>query len=58
MNTFEIGMPDVGSDERLSKGENTESARVLRDYELDLPSGGVRLAAHLVGTHFHDAILV
>ena len=44
--------------ERLSKGENSESARVLRDYELDLPSGGVRLTAHLVGTHFHDAILV
>ena len=43
--------------ERLSKGENTQSARVLRDDELDLPSGGVGLIVPLNGTHILDAIL-
>jgi len=43
--------------ERLSEGENTESARVLRDYELDLPSGGSLLDRPCTGRHFDEATL-
>jgi len=43
--------------ERLTKGENTQSARVLRDYELDLPSGGSLAARLSTGKHFDVATI-
>jgi len=43
--------------ERLSKGENTPSARVLREYELDFPSGGSLLDRLCTGKHFDEVTL-
>jgi len=43
--------------ERLSKGGNTQSARVLRDHELDFPSGGSLAARPATGRHIDDALL-
>jgi hypothetical protein len=37
--------------EAMSKGEVTPSARELRDYELDLPSGGYMIYK------FHDLLI-